>query len=50
LIMGMLAPALVNAVQTVGFDFNMTPRQVGDALLAGYQVLWDKDVNIEMQP
>jgi len=50
LVMGMLAPALVSEVQGVGFDFNMSPRAVGDALLNGYVVLWQKDVSIAMQP
>jgi cytochrome c554/c'-like protein len=50
LVMGMLAPALVSEVQAVGFDFNMSPRAVGDALLAGYQVLWQQDIPIAMQP
>jgi hypothetical protein len=50
LVMGMLAPALVYEVQGVGFDFNMSPRAVGNALLSGYQVLWQRDIPIAMQP
>jgi len=38
-------PAPVNllaAMQDVGFDYGLTPRQVGDALVAGAQLLWEK--------
>ena len=34
---------LITAIQDVGFDFNMTPRQIGDALIAGTQVLWERE-------
>ncbi len=33
---------LLAAIQDVGFDFGMTPRQIGDRLIAGTQVLWEK--------
>ncbi|MGI9387481.1 MAG: hypothetical protein ACR2OX_08620, partial [Methyloligellaceae bacterium] len=33
---------LLAAIQDVGFDYGMTPRQIGDALIAGTQVLWEK--------
>ena len=38
-------PAPVNllaAMQDVGFDYGITPRQAGDALVAGAQLLWEK--------
>ncbi len=35
---------LLTNIQDVGFDFNMTPREVGDRLIAGTQVLWKKEV------
>lgn len=38
---------LLTAIQDVGFDFGMTPRQVGDRLIAGTQVLWARDIQIE---
>jgi hypothetical protein len=39
---------LVNAIQWVGFDYGMSPREVGDALVTGREVLWEKNVTIEM--
>lgn len=46
LIAGMIPVNLVNDVKEVGFDFNMTPREVADNLVAGHQILWERDVNI----
>ena len=40
-------PAPVNllvAMQDVGFDYGLTPRQAGDALVAGAQVLWEREI------
>lgn len=40
-------PAPVNllvAMQDVGFDYGLTPRQAGDALIAGAQILWEREV------
>jgi nitrate/TMAO reductase-like tetraheme cytochrome c subunit len=39
---------LVEAIQHVGFDYGMSPRQVGDAVVAGKEVLWEKDLNINV--
>lgn len=47
-IVGMLAPALVYEVQGVGFDSDMSPREVGNALRNGYQVIWQRDVPISV--
>jgi nitrate/TMAO reductase-like tetraheme cytochrome c subunit len=35
---------LVNEVQTMGFDYGMSPRQVADNLVAGHQVVWERRV------
>jgi nitrate/TMAO reductase-like tetraheme cytochrome c subunit len=35
---------LIAAIQDVGFDYKMTPREVGDALIAGSEALWTKEV------
>ena len=35
---------LVNEIKDVGFDYGMSPRQVADAVVAGHQVLWEKDI------
>jgi len=46
LIAGMIPVNLVNEVKEVGFDFNMTPREVADRLVEGHQVLWERNVNL----
>ena len=38
---------LVIAMQSVGFDYNMTPKQVGDAVVAGAQVLWTRKIKFD---
>jgi hypothetical protein len=39
---------LLLAIQDVGFDFEMTPGQLGKELIAGTQVLWEKDVVLDV--
>jgi hypothetical protein len=48
LVAGMIPINLLTVIQVVGFDFNMSPRQVGDGVSAGYQVLWERDVPLEV--
>jgi len=40
---------LISAIQDVGFDFGMTPREVGDALIAGTQTLWNKKLVFDVK-
>lgn len=45
-------PAPVNllvAMQSVGFDYGITPRQAGDALVAGTQVLWHRKISFDVK-
>lgn len=45
-------PAPVNllvAMQSVGFDYGLTPRQAGDALIAGSQLLWEKELILSIK-
>ena len=39
---------LLVAMQSVGFDYGLTPRQAGDAVIAGAQVLWEKEIVFEV--
>ena len=41
---------LVVAMQDVGFDYGLTPREVGDAYIAGAQVLWENEVIFNIDP
>ena len=38
---------LVNEVKEVGFDYNMTPRDVAAAVVDGHLTIWDRDVTLE---
>lgn len=40
---------LLVAMQGVGFDFNMTPRELGDALIAGAQTLYKKELTFDVE-
>ncbi len=40
---------LIAAVQEVGFDYGMSPREVGDAVVAGHEVLWTKTITLPAQ-
>ena len=45
-------PAPINllvAMQDVGFDYGLTPRQAGDALIAGAQVLWEENIIFDIK-
>ena len=39
---------LVSAIAVMGFDYNMSPRDVADAVVAGHQVLWTKKRVIDL--
>lgn len=40
---------LIHEIQSVGFDYNLSPREIADALIEGHQVIWERklDVNVE---
>lgn len=40
---------LLIAMQSVGFDYGLTPRQAGDALIASAQTLWEKELTFEIK-
>jgi hypothetical protein len=39
---GMVPVHFIAAIQSVGFDYGLSPRAVGDAVVAGHEVLWSK--------
>lgn len=49
LVVGMIPINLINTIQDVGFDFDMSPREVGDALVAGHESLWKKTIAFEIE-
>jgi nitrate/TMAO reductase-like tetraheme cytochrome c subunit len=45
-----MAPVnLLIAVQDVGFDYGLSPRQAGDALIASAQTLWEKELTFKIK-
>jgi hypothetical protein len=49
IVAGMVPINLLHAIQDVGFDFKMTPREVGDGIVDGHEVLWTKVVEFEIE-
>lgn len=49
IVAGMVPINLIHAIQDVGFDFKMTPRAVGDGLVAGHIVVDKKVVEFEIE-
>jgi len=43
LVSGMIPINLLNDIQEVGFDYGMSAKQIGDAVVEGHQVLWQKE-------
>ena len=41
---------LIDAIKGVGFDFNMSTRQIADRVVAGHEVLWEKTLVIGENP
>jgi hypothetical protein len=39
---------LLIVIQSVGFDYNMTPREVADAVVQGGDMLWRKEITIKV--
>ena len=43
LVSGMIPVNLLNVIQVVGFDYGMSAKDIGDAVVEGHQVLWRKE-------
>ena len=48
LVAGMIPINLLNDIQEVGFDYGMSAKQIGDAVVEGHQVLWQKQYEFEV--
>jgi hypothetical protein len=48
LVSGMIPINLLNDIQEVGFDYGMSAKQIGDAVVEGHQVLWRKEHRFEI--
>jgi hypothetical protein len=48
MIAGMVPVNLIEAIHTLGFDYNLTPRQVGDRVVAGRPLLWTGHFSLEI--
>jgi hypothetical protein len=40
---------LLNEIRDVGFDYNMSARDVAANLVAGHQVIWEREVSFDVQ-
>ena len=47
LIAGMVPINLVHEIKDVGFDYNMSAREVADKVLAGHLILWERNINLK---
>ena len=44
----MIPVNLIAAVERVGFDYNMSARELADAVVAGSETLWEKEIVFEV--
>jgi len=44
---GMVPVNLIYEIMGVGFDYGMSPRDVADAVVAGHEVLWERDIELK---
>lgn len=50
-LMAQMVPVnLVAGIQDMGFDFHMSARQVGDAVVGGREVIWQKNITFNIDP
>ena len=45
---GALPINLIDAIKGVGFDYGMSTREVADAIVAGHQVIWEKQTTFDV--
>jgi hypothetical protein len=50
LISQMVPVNLVSAIQQVGFDYNMSPKEVATALVEGAQTVWERELVVPAPP
>ena len=48
LIAGMVPVNLINEIKGVGFDYFMSAREVAERVVEGHMVLWERDLEIEV--
>ena len=48
-ISGMVPINLIDQIQHVGFDYDMSPREVGERIVEGRATLWDKTITVEVR-
>jgi hypothetical protein len=48
LVAGMIPVNLVNIIKIVGFDYDMSAKQVAERVVAGHLVLWEQETEVSM--
>ena len=43
---GMVPVNLITAIKDVGFDFGLSPREVADRVVEGYETLWERSMEV----
>ncbi len=47
MIAGMVPVNLIEAIHSLGFDYKLTPREVGDRVVAGRPLLWKGEFSLK---
>lgn len=47
-LVGMVPVNLITEIKVAGFDYNMSPRQVADAIKNGHSLIYDKEVTLQL--
>ena len=45
---GMVPVNLITEIKVAGFDYNMSPRDVADAIKKGHSLLYDKEITLDV--
>ena len=40
---------LIAAIQGVGFDYGMSPKEIAEGLVEGARTLWEKEATVEIR-
>ena len=45
---GMIPVNLVNEIRDVGFDYNLSAREIADGVVAGHEIIWEREITIDV--
>ena len=44
----MIPVNLVNEIRDVGFDYNLSAREIADGVVAGHEIIWEREFTIDV--